>query len=128
MPGTGAAGYFVTESKSLAAGRPNPEDLQRKTSRMRRTARKSTPKTLILPNQSRRRFIQGLAAGGVMASLSPWLKPAWAEPAATTLTGAAPAMRGTQFDLTIAETPVNFTGTPRMATTINGSIPAPTLH
>ena len=85
---------------------------------MRRTARKSTPQALILPNQSRRRFIQGLAAGGVMASLSPWLKPAWAEPAATTLTGAAPAMRGTQFDLTIAETPVNFTGTPRMATTL----------
>ncbi|MDO8703690.1 MAG: copper resistance system multicopper oxidase, partial [Sulfuricaulis sp.] len=40
----------------------------------------------------------------------------------------APVLTGTEFDLTIAETPVNFTGTPRMATTINGSIPAPTLR
>jgi len=37
-------------------------------------------------------------------------------------------LSGTAFDLTIAETPVNFTGTPRMATTINGSIPAPILR
>ena len=37
-------------------------------------------------------------------------------------------LSGTEFDLTIAETPVNFTGTSRLATTINGSIPAPTLR
>lgn len=37
-------------------------------------------------------------------------------------------MRGTEFDLVIAESPVNFTGKPRMATTINGSLPAPTLR
>ncbi len=59
--------------------------------------------------------------------MSPWLKPEWAQ-AADTATGSAPVFSGTEFDLTIAETPVNFTGTPRMATTINGSIPAPTLR
>ncbi|SCC94301.1 hypothetical protein THIX_60359 [Thiomonas sp. X19] len=44
----------------------------------------------------------------------------------TTATGSAPELRGTEFDLVVAESPVNFTGSPRMATTINGSIPAPT--
>ena len=47
---------------------------------------------------------------------------------AGTAGGTAKVFTGTEFDLTIAETPVNFTGTPRMATTINGSIPAPTLR
>ncbi len=78
-------------------------------------------------NLPRRRFLQGLAAGGVLLGLSPWVKPAWARPA-DTATGTAPVLTGKEFDLTIAETPVNFTGRPRMATTINGSIPAPTLR
>jgi FtsP/CotA-like multicopper oxidase with cupredoxin domain len=77
-------------------------------------------------NLPRRRFLQGLAAGGILLGLSPWLKPAWAREA--TATGTAKVLTGTEFDLTIAETTVNFTGTPRMATTINGSIPAPTLR
>ncbi|MDT8384148.1 MAG: copper resistance system multicopper oxidase [Gammaproteobacteria bacterium] len=90
---------------------------------------KQTPlKTCPLPDPSRRRFIQGLAAGGVLMGLSPWIKPSWAAQAAATHTGAAPVLSGTEFDLTIAETAVNFTGNPRMATTINGSIPAPVLR
>ncbi|MDD1642178.1 MAG: copper resistance system multicopper oxidase [Methylococcaceae bacterium] len=72
-----------------------------------------------LPNLSRRRFIQGLAVLG----LSPWFKTAQAR-----LTTQAEVLAGTEFNLTIAETPVNFTGAPRMATTVNGSIPAPTLR
>ncbi|MGZ8162217.1 MAG: copper resistance system multicopper oxidase [Methylobacter sp.] len=40
----------------------------------------------------------------------------------------AAVLAGTEFNLTIAATPVNFTGTPRLATTVNGSIPAPTLR
>ncbi|MEW6330491.1 MAG: copper resistance system multicopper oxidase [Pseudomonadota bacterium] len=78
-------------------------------------------------NRPRRRFIQGLAAGGVLLGVSPWLRPAWAQ-VTDTATGSAPVLSGTEFDLTIAETPVNFTGSPRLATTINGSIPAPTLR
>ena len=45
-----------------------------------------------------------------------------------TLTGDVPVVSGTEFDLMVADTVVNFTGSPRIATTINGSIPAPTLR
>ncbi|MEW6330421.1 MAG: copper resistance system multicopper oxidase [Pseudomonadota bacterium] len=83
--------------------------------------------SMSLPDFSRRRFIQGLAAGGVLLGASPWLRPAAAQ-AAETVTGNAPVLSGTEFDLVIAETPVNYTGRTRMATTINGSIPAPTLR
>ena len=81
-----------------------------------------------LSNLPRRRFIQGLAAGGVLLGVSPWLNTASAREVATTVTGTAPVLTGTEFDLTIAETAVNFTGAPRLATTINGSIPGPTLR
>jgi len=79
-------------------------------------------------SQSRRRFIQGLAAGGAFLAAPAWLSSGGARAAAMTATGSAPVLTGTEFDLTIAETPVNFTGRPRMATTVNGSIPAPTLR
>ncbi|MGH8547330.1 MAG: twin-arginine translocation signal domain-containing protein [Methylococcales bacterium] len=88
--------------------------------------KRNSQSQVILPALPRRRFLQGLAAGGVLLGMSPWLKPAWAREA--TATGMAKVLSGTGFDLTIAETPVNFTGTPRMATTVNGSIPAPTLR
>ena len=38
------------------------------------------------------------------------------------------ALSGTEFDLRIGETPMNFTGHPRVAFTVNGSVPAPTLR
>ncbi len=81
--------------------------------------------SLALPQASRRRFVQGLAAGGVVLGLSPLAGPARA--AGSTTIG-APVLRGTEFNLEVAESAVNFTGAPRMATTINGSIPAPTLR
>jgi len=90
--------------------------------------RRIPSKALVLPDPSRRRFIQGLAAGGVMVGLSSWGKSARAEQAAATATGLAPVLSGTEFDLTIAETMVNFTGSPRMATTVNGSLPSPILR
>ena len=83
---------------------------------------------LILPAMPRRRFLQGLAAGGVLLGTAPWLQALAAQDAGRTATGTPPILRGTEFDLTIAESPVNFTGRARMATTINGSIPAPTLY
>ena len=84
---------------------------------------------LWLPRASigRRRFLEGLAAGGVLLTGARGIRPAFGQGAATT-TGTPPVLSGTEFDLTVAETPVNFTGTPRMATTINGSIPAPILR
>jgi FtsP/CotA-like multicopper oxidase with cupredoxin domain len=92
------------------------------------TIKRTPPFARNLSNPPRRRFIQGLAAGGVLWGLSSWLKPAWAREAAATSTGTAPVLRGTEFDLTVAATAVNFTGRPRLATTINGSLPAPTLR
>ena len=74
---------------------------------------------------SRRRFVQGLAAGGVLATAPAFLR---ADANAATALGSAPVLSGREIDLVIAETPVNFTGVTRMATTINGSIPAPTLR
>ena len=78
------------------------------------------------PDWPRRRFVQGLAAGGVLLGLSPSVRPCWAS--ADAVNRGAPVLSGTEFDLVIAESPVDFTGHPRMATTINGSIPAPTLR
>jgi len=95
------------------------------------------PLSLVLPKIPRRRFVQGLVAGGVLAGLPsvaggvlaglPSFAAAFAADGRTS-TGAAPVLSGSNIDLVIAETAANFTGTPRMATTINGSIPAPTLR
>jgi len=75
----------------------------------------------------RRRFVQGLVAGGVLAATPKFLNAAMAAELGT-LTGAAPELSGEVIELEIAESPVNFTGVTRMATTINRSIPAPTLR
>ena len=91
--------------------------------------RRMPPIPFVAPDPSRRRFLQGLAAGGVLAGLSPWLVGnARAGQSVTTQTGMAPVLSGTEFDLTIAETLVNFTGNPTMATTVNGSLPSPILR
>jgi CopA family copper-resistance protein len=74
----------------------------------------------------RRRFVQGLALGGAVASLGLVRgKPAWAQEAAL-----APRaeLSGNHFELAIGEQIVNFTGRPRRATTINGQLPAPLLR
>jgi CopA family copper-resistance protein len=73
---------------------------------------------------SRRRFMQGLAAGGVVAGLGLWTKPSWALSSA----GGPGVLAGTDFDLVIGETPMNFTGRTRTAITVNGSVPAPLLR
>ncbi len=74
----------------------------------------------------RRRFVTGLAAGGVAAGLGLWRGPAWA--AAGHAAGGVPVLTGTDFDLSIGTSPVNFTGRTRPAMTVNGSLPAPTLR
>lgn len=76
---------------------------------------------------SRRCFVQGLVAGGVVAAMPSLVKAATGQ-GVNTSTGTAPVLTGTEIALVIAESMVNFTGNPRMATTINGSIPAPTLR
>jgi CopA family copper-resistance protein len=73
---------------------------------------------------SRRRFVQGLAAGGAVAGFGLWPKALWAMKSPGQLT----VLAGTEFDLAIGETPVNFTGRTRPAITVNGSLPAPLLR
>ncbi|TMS61686.1 copper resistance system multicopper oxidase, partial [Pseudoalteromonas sp. S3173] len=75
----------------------------------------------------RRRFVQGLIAGGVLAAF-PSVLHAASSLVTGTITGTVPELSGKVIDLVIDESPVNFTGVVRMATTINGSIPAPTLR
>lgn len=72
----------------------------------------------------RRRFVQGLAAGGAIAGMGLWPKFSWALKAQ----GIPNVLSGTEFDLTIGETPMDFTGQTRQAITVNGSIPAPLLR
>jgi FtsP/CotA-like multicopper oxidase with cupredoxin domain len=67
--------------------------------------------------------VQGLAAGGTMAALDLWSRGAWAQQPAQSA-----VLTGTEFDLAIGETAVNYTGTWRPAVTVNGSLPAPTLR
>ena len=75
-------------------------------------------------DRSRRRFVQGLAACGVLAGLGLMSKPTWA-----VNKGARPqTLSGIDFDLVIGETSVNFTGTPRSATAVNGLVPGPLLR
>ena len=74
---------------------------------------------------SRRTFVKGLAVSSAAISLGTWETAIFAqgEPrkAWTTLAGA-------DFDLRIGETPMNVTGSPNVAFTVNGSVPAPTLR
>ena len=67
---------------------------------------------------SRRTFVKGLALpllGGYSALAQSGRRP-------------QEVLRGTSFDLSIGESPMNFTGSTRIAQTINGSIPGPVLR
>ena len=82
------------------------------------------PVTQVLPNLQRRKILEGLVAAGVVMGLAFWTSSF----AAQLETMPAQILSGTEFDLTISESLVNFTGNSRLATTINGSVPAPTLR
>jgi CopA family copper-resistance protein len=73
---------------------------------------------------SRRRFVQGLAAGGAIAGLGLWPTQSWALKSP----GNANVLAGTDFDLVVGETPMNFTGRTRPAVTVNGALPGPILR
>lgn len=75
---------------------------------------------------SRRGFVLGataaVAGASLSVSMSGWADgPARARQNPTTL-------RGNRFELNIGEQPVNFTGSKRIATTVNQSLPGPTLR
>jgi CopA family copper-resistance protein len=75
-------------------------------------------------NTSRRTFVKGLAAGGLLGGLGLWRTPVWA----VTSASEPQALTGSDFELFIGETPVNITGNQRTAMTINGSLPGPLLR
>ena len=81
---------------------------------------KQEPRGFQLP---RRRFVQGLALGGIAAGLGLWRGNALAQAAAPRA-----ELRGTHFELEIGELPVDFTGRRRVATVVNGQLPAPLLR
>lgn len=73
---------------------------------------------------SRRKFVTGAAVGTAIAGLGLW--PTLAR--ATAVPNGPNVLSGTEFDLAIGETPVNITGRASMATTVNGTVPAPLLR
>jgi len=72
----------------------------------------------------RRRLLKGAGAIGAFVGLGSAGRLAWAADA----TAQPSALRGTEFALEIAPTPVNITGKARIATAVNGQVPAPTLY
>lgn len=73
---------------------------------------------------SRRTFVKGLTAAGILGGLGLWRSPSWAAAGSPTVT----TLTGTEFDLSIGEMPVNITGKRRTAMVINGGLPGPLLR
>lgn len=78
-------------------------------------------------NLNRRQFVQGLAMGGALAAMGIGSRSVLAA-AIDKEIQQIQELSGTQFNLTIGEQAVNFTGNPGVATTVNGSLPAPILR
>ncbi len=84
------------------------------------------------PTMNRRQFVRGLALTSVAAAVAANIPSAYANGEfisqdAMPFNPKQPMLAGTEFDLVISETTVNITGTPTVATLVNGSLPAPTL-
>lgn len=73
---------------------------------------------------SRRTFVKGLTAGGILGGLGLWQTPVWATPRSDEPN----VLSGIEFDPFIGKSPVDITGNARTAMTINGGIPGPQLR
>src|SRR5262245_31012589 len=72
------------------------------------------------PTTTRRQFVRGLTAAGVLTGLGAW---------APLRSSAAPVeLRGSELDLVVSEVAVDVTGRASVATLVNGSLPGPTLR
>ncbi len=76
---------------------------------------------------SRRRFVTGVVTGSAMLGLGFTNQSAFAMNNTDVIHSGPTVLRGIQFNLNYSETPVNLTGKDRIATAINGAIPAPIL-
>jgi CopA family copper-resistance protein len=76
------------------------------------------------PKTTRRTFVKGLTAAGILGGLGLWKSTAWALAGPTQLK----TLSGTDFDLVIGEIPVNITGRTKTAMVINGGLPGPLLR
>lgn len=72
----------------------------------------------------RRKFLKLLTKGCSLFAAFAYARPLFAK----TLARSSTTLSGTEFNLTIANTLVNITGKERLATTINGTLPGPTLR
>ncbi|MEG0859520.1 MAG: copper resistance system multicopper oxidase [Pseudomonas sp.] len=77
----------------------------------------------MLVNPTRRTFVKGFAAASALAGFGLWRLPAFAAGAPL-----GNELSGENFELFIGQTPVNITGRPRTALTINNSLPGPVLR
>lgn len=68
---------------------------------------------------TRRDFVQGLSGGALLLGVGG---------KASFQTASAAALSGSQFDLSVDQLAVNYTGARRVATAINGQVPAPLLR
>ena len=71
---------------------------------------------------TRRRFLQGVAAGGALAAFGGGARRVTAALAPPS------TLAGNEIELVIGETAASFTGRASLATVVNGSLPAPLLH
>ena len=78
------------------------------------------------PDVARRRLIQGLTASGLATASGLSIFPSRGR-AQAVATGPQ-TLSGTEFDLTLGDTPMNFSGRTSSTTSVNGSVPAPILR
>lgn len=83
-----------------------------------------------LVSPGRRQFVQSIGASAALAGLGLWSGSAAAAAPDTpgAFVGNPNTLSGTRFALTLDNTPVNFTGRARIATAVNGTVPAPLLR
>src|SRR5690606_11514860 len=83
------------------------------------------PRSSKMHSPSRRRFVLGTASAGALLALG---LPRRAALAGTAARRDPEILSGRVFDLSIGYRDVDFTGTRRVATVVNDSLPAPVLH
>ncbi len=80
------------------------------------------------PDSARRRLVQGLTVSGIAAAsgLTLFSRPSHAHNLPAPM--GPQTLSGTEFDLTLSDTPMNLSGRTSSTTSVNGSIPGPTLR